>query len=325
MSDLRLRGKRTRERRAGDRAVETAAASRAARPPAPDATVRRRTPDLAALLALVDGSPPFVALRDRLGGPDSPVPASGRHAAVAGVPHGAKTYLAAALALDPPSERLCWIARDAEIGDRVAEELQAWLGDPGAVAVLEPRTALAYERSELVRDESAARVAALSAWRGGRARVLVASVQALVQHTLAPSELPDVPLVLSVGSRIRPDALVAELLDLGYEPVPEVAGRGETARRGGIVDVFPAGSSLPVRIEWFGDEVESIRLFDPADQRSVGPAREVAFLPASEFLLPAGGAAGLRAGLGRLADRLPERLAADLARIGAAGDGAAAA
>jgi len=325
MSDLRLRGKRTRERRAGDRAVEAAAASRAARPADGDATARRRTPDLAALLALVDGSGPFVALRDRLGGPESPVPASGRHAAIAGVPHGAKTYLVAALALDPPAERLCWIARDAEIGDRVAEELQAWLGDPDAVAVLEPRTALAYERSELVRDESAARVAALSAWRGGRARVLVASVQALVQHTLAPSELPDLPLVLAVGMRIRPDALVAELLDLGYEPVPEVAGRGETARRGGIVDVFPAGSQLPIRIEWFGDEIESLRVFDPADQRSVGPARDVALLPASEFLLPAGGADDLRAGLGRLADCLPERLAVDLARIGAAGDGAAAA
>ncbi len=85
---------------------------------------------------------------------------------------------------------MVWIARDAEIGDRVAEELGAWLGDAAAVAVLEPRTALAYERSELVADETAARVAALAAWRSGRARVLVASVQALLQHTIAPDDLP---------------------------------------------------------------------------------------------------------------------------------------
>ena len=107
--------------------------------------------------------------RSRLSGsvwerPPGRSPPSGRHAALAAVPHGAKTYLAAALALDGTAggtaERLCWIARDSEIGDRVAEELQAWLGDPEAVAVLEPRTALAYERSELVRDETAARVAA---------------------------------------------------------------------------------------------------------------------------------------------------------------------
>ena len=83
-------------------------------------------------------------------------------------PMAPSRYLAAALARDS-GERLVWIARDAEIGDRVAEELGAWLGDPAAVAVLEPRTALAYERSELVADETAARVAALAAWRSGRA------------------------------------------------------------------------------------------------------------------------------------------------------------
>ena len=114
----------------------------------------------------------------------------GRHVGLTSVPHGAKSYLAAALALAPDAERICWVARDAEIGDRVAEELGAWLGDPALVAILEPRTSLAYERSELVPDETAARVAALAAWRSGAAKVLVASVQALVQATIAPDDLP---------------------------------------------------------------------------------------------------------------------------------------
>ena len=61
------------------------------------------------------------------------------------------------------------------------------------------------------------------------------------------------------------ERVLRELVDLGYEALPEVAGRGEFARRGGIVDVFPAGQPLPVRIEWFGDEIESLRTFDPAD------------------------------------------------------------
>ena len=164
-----------------------------------------------------------------------------------------------------------WIARDAEVADRVAEELQAWLGGPGAVVTLEPRTALAYERSELIRDESAARVAALAAWRSGSARVLVASVQALFQHTLPPSEIPDKPLELRTGQRMSQERVLRELIDLGYEVLPEVAGRGEFARRGGIVDVFPAGQPLPVRIEWFGDEIESLRAFDPANQRGIRP------------------------------------------------------
>jgi transcription-repair coupling factor (superfamily II helicase) len=245
---------------------------------------------------------------------------------VAAVPHGAKTFLAAALAIgDAPGaatspdagERLCWVARDAEIGDRVAEELQAWLGDPEAVAVLEPRTALAYERSELVRDETAARVAALAAWRSGRARVLVASVQALLQHTLEPEELPDRPRILRVGARIHQDELLHDLLALGYDPVLEVAGRGEFARRGGLVDVFPSAAPLPVRIELFGDEVDSIRVFDPTDQRSLRTVAEVTLLPASEFLVPTGGVAEIRSRVARLPGRskLPERLAADLARF----------
>ncbi|MGZ6269933.1 MAG: transcription-repair coupling factor, partial [Candidatus Limnocylindrales bacterium] len=222
--------------------------------------------------------------------------------------------------MGPTGERLCWIARDAEIGDRVAEELQAWLGDPEAVVVLEPRTSLAYERSELVRDETAARVATLAAWRSGRARVLVASVQALLQHTLDPVDLPAQPRILEPGSRLRLDDLLRDLLNLGYEPAVEVAGRGEFARRGGIVDVFPPASPLPVRIEFFGDEIDSLRAFDPADQRSIEAVAAAALLPASEFLLPHGGLETIRerlaTALGKAgAGRLPERLVADLARF----------
>src|SRR6185503_165876 len=100
-------------------------------------------------------------------------------------------------------------------------------------------SALAYERSELIADETAARVAALAAWRSGRARILVAGVQALLQHTIDPAELPAAPRELRPGSRMHQDGLLHELFGLGYVPVSEVAGRGEFARRGGIVDVFP--------------------------------------------------------------------------------------
>ncbi len=280
----------------------------------------RRVPDLAALPRLLHETGSFASLRERLGMPADPVGIHGRHAGLTTVPHGAKTYLAAALALAPSGERICWVARDAEIGDRVAEELGAWLGDPALVAVLEPRTSLPYERSELVPDETAARVAALAAWREGTARVLVASVQALLQATLAAADLPDRPWILREGSRIGLDALLSELLERGYTPVLEVAGRGELAHRGGIVDVFPPSADLPIRIELFGDEVDSLRSFDPTDQRSVEPVHEVTLLPATEFLLPAGGADEIRERLGRRAPRLPERLAQDLTRF--AGDAA---
>jgi transcription-repair coupling factor (superfamily II helicase) len=274
----------------------------------------RRLPNLAGLPLLLAGSGAFGSLRERLGPMAAPATNAGRHAGITSVPHGAKSYLAAALAL-VAGERICWVARDSEIGDRVAEELAAWVGDPAAVAVLEPRTALAYERSELVADETAARVAALAAWRGGQARILVASVQALIQHTIAPADLPDQPLELKVGGRVGQGALLRELLALGYAPVLEVAGRGEFARRGGIVDVFPPSADLPVRIESFGDEIDSLRAFDPTDQRTTGKVERILLLPASEFLVPDGGADGLRSRLGAKGKRLPERLAQDLERL----------
>ncbi len=174
-----VRGKRQRERQAGDRAVANALARRAAvderavdfdvaevdrevddarRPvPVPRPVVPaqptpqprgagRRLPDLSVLPPLLHGTGSFAALRERLGPADGDHGDRrvGRHAGLTSVPHGAKTYLAAALALGETGERLVWVARDAEIGDRVVEELGAWLGDPEAVAVLEPRTSLAY-------------------------------------------------------------------------------------------------------------------------------------------------------------------------------------
>ena len=311
MTTPTMRGRRGRDRRiaeayaAAERAKGTGA--KAARG-AVAGTARgagRRLPDLGNLTPLLAATGSFAALRERLAG-------ERRHVGLTGVPHGAKSYLAATLAAIEGGERLCWIARDAEIGDRVAEELQAWLGDPEAVAVLEPRTALAYERSELVADETAARVAALSSWTSGRARVLVASVQALVQHTIDPADLPTSPRVLTTGGRLRQDELLRDLLDLGYAPVAEVAGRGEFARRGGIVDVFPPSASLPVRIEFFGDEVDSLRAFDPTDQRAVDTLERATLLPASEFLRRPG---ALADSLGRKAVKLSERLAADLERF----------
>ncbi len=311
-----MRGRRGWERRLND---------------ATAATPGRRIPNLSGLPPLMGPSGAFETLRERLVLPKVPavsasaaaVARSGRHAGLTTVPHGAKSYLAAALAL-VAGERICWIARDAEVGDRVAEELAAWMGDPASVAVLEPRTALAYERSELVADETAARVAALAAWGSGPARILVASVQALLQHTIALTDLPDQPRELRSGARISQTALLHQLLELGYVPVVEVAGKGEFARRGGIVDVFPPSADLPIRIESFGDEIESLRRFDPTDQRSVGRVDSIVLLPASEFLLPVGGGgAELRGRLGRAAARLPERLAADLERFEPSGDSAA--
>ena len=354
MPDTPLRGRRGRDRRIAERVATDFAARHPApapgtgvdfdiaavdaevedarRPaPKPRPPVRRPPPNgpgSAGRAAVATGSrtsrrsrrssprpAPSPALQERLGPAGDDERRVGRHVGLVAVPHGAKSYLAAALALAGRAS-----ASSGSPGTR--RSATAWRrssapgwATPASVAVLEPRTALAYERSELIADETAARVAALASWHSGRARVLVASVQALLQHTIDPADLPDAPRELRLGARIHQEALLRELFDLGYVPVTEVAGRGEFARRGGIVDVFPPSLSLPIRIEFFGDEIESLRAFDPTDQRTVGTIESAVLLPASEFLLPAGGASAIRDRLGRAAGRLPERLAADLERF----------
>ena len=254
-------------REARDRAAD-AAAHRPAR-------AGRRLPDLSALPPLLAATGSFAALRERLGRPTRSARQHGRHAGLTSVPHGAKTLpRRGARARPATGERLVWIARDAEIGDRVAEELGAWLGDPDAVAVLEPRTALAYERSELVADETAARVAALAAWRSGRARILVASVQALLQRTLDPADLPRTPRVARAGrpDRARRPAPRAARPRLPADPRGRRSRRVRPTAAGSSTSSRPA-SSLPVRIDFFGDEIDSLRRFDPTDQRTRRPGR----------------------------------------------------
>ena len=262
---------------------------------------------LAALLARLAASEPFAALTATL--------TSQRGAALIHLPHPAKAALVAALAAE---RRVAWIARDPDVAERVAETLRAWVRDPDGVALLEPRSSLPYERGELAVDESAGRVAALAAWRSGEAKILVTSLLAALQNSIDPASLDERSLSMVPGARMSLDEATRRAVALGYERVPLVGGRGEFARRGGILDLFPAGASEPLRVEWFGDEIESIRAIDPATQRSGAPHARVHLLPASEFPLDAAQVAAARTAAAALAARdgveLSPSLRADLAR-----------
>jgi transcription-repair coupling factor (superfamily II helicase) len=231
---------------------------------------------LAALLARLHASSQFSELQERL---------QRDHAAsLIHVPHAAKGALGAALARDA---RVVWIARNPEVAERVADSLRAWSADPERITLLEPRSSLPYERGELVVDESAGRVAALASWGSGECRILVTSLLAALQNSANPTVLADGSLPLISGARMSLDEATERVAALGYERVPLVGGRGEYARRGGILDCFPAGAQAPMRVEWFGDEIESIRVIDPATQRSGALLTRALLLPASEFPLNA--------------------------------------
>jgi transcription-repair coupling factor (superfamily II helicase) len=203
------------------------------------------------------------------------------------------------------------VARTDDEAHRLADDLAAWL-PAGSVRVLPERAAMPLERALPEHDESAARLQVL-AWLASHPRqaVMVAPLLALVQRTLSPAQLSGSTVMVRVGQRIAQRALLTGLVGGGYEAAVEVSGIGEFASRGGIVDVWPPGTAEPVRIDLFGDEVESIRAFDPVTQGSRRRLEHVTLLPAGEFL-PADGWAGL-------ADRAPESLSdqlrADLARL----------
>ncbi len=110
------------------------------------------------------------------------------------------------------------------------------------------------------------------------ADVIVAPVMALLQRVPSPEALAAGRLTLRPGAELSPDELMSRLVDAGYEQVEQVEQQGDFARRGGIVDVFPPGATQAVRVEFFGDTVESVRLFDLDTQRSTIEADEYELL-----------------------------------------------
>ncbi len=127
-----------------------------------------------------------------------------------------------------------------------------------------------------------ARAKALHAAATARARVIVASATALLPRVSAPARLLAASAEIGVGRDVDPYELATLLVDAGFTRQDPVDAHGEFCVRGGVIDLFPAGSAQPVRIDFAGDTVESIRHFDPATQRSTGDAERVVIVPLRE-------------------------------------------
>jgi transcription-repair coupling factor (superfamily II helicase) len=129
---------------------------------------------------------------------------------------------------------------------------------------------------------SAARAQALFQAARGSARLIVASAAALLPRVSAPDRLARAAITIRPGIEIEPLRLADLLVDAGFTREDPVDEHGSFTVRGGIVDVFPAGGSHPVRIEFVGDMVESLRRFDPSTQRSIAPVDQVDIVPVRE-------------------------------------------
>lgn len=219
-------------------------------------------------------------------------------AAIAGAPDGRHALAIAEFCAAAPRRDVVFIAcDDARMNMTVAA--LALFAPALRPLVLPAWDCLPWDRVSPRADIAADRQRCLGALaaRGGGARALVATtVNAATQKLPSRAALSGARIAIRPGGALDTEALAAHLSASGYRRVGTVLESGEYAFRGGIVDLYPAGAPAPVRIDLFGDEVESMRTFDPLTQRSTGACGGLDLAPASEVGLDAGSIARFRSG-----------------------------
>ncbi len=211
---------------------------------------------------------------------------------------GARAPLIAAMCREPKLVLL--VTATGNEAQSLAESLTTW----GVRTLFFPSwETLPHERLSPSSETIATRIATLRAlrtWNGIDSLVVIASVRAALQPLAA--DLGDRPILsIAVGDRRDLLGVSRSLVELGYQRVDLVSRRGEVAVRGGILDVFPPLAPHPVRIDFFGDDIDEIREFAVADQRSLGQVTSVEITPVREIALTA----EVRAKARKLADTIP--------------------
>jgi transcription-repair coupling factor (superfamily II helicase) len=242
----------------------------------------RSSLNLAGLLGILRGAPAYQAVLTALRAHD-PVP--DQH-----LLRAARPFVLAGLAQDTQRPLLILTGR-VDRAYNLAEQLPVWAPDLPILRHAEP-SSFFYERAPWTPRTVQARLQTLAALTrpiGEREDrrvppVVIASASALIQKTLPLREFHAGTRVLRVGSQAQPDSLLRTWLQFGYTPANVVVEPGTFSRRGGIIDIFPMSAALPVRIEFFGDEVESLRTFHPQTQRSADSIAQVTIIPAREAL-----------------------------------------
>ncbi|MBI2909993.1 MAG: transcription-repair coupling factor [Chloroflexi bacterium] len=189
------------------------------------------------------------------------------------------------------------VVAHAEAARRLREELASWCACP--VELFPEPDALPYERISsdagtvrqrlkvltLLDQSSAGGKPPSASLRAGP--FIVASAHAVAQKTISPGDFAAAGHVLRQGEQISPDRLFRRWVALGYRVEQTVELPGAVSRRGGILDIYPPHADLPARIEFFGDQIESLRLFDPETQRSMKLVDSVTVVAPRELVVPA--------------------------------------
>lgn len=231
-----------------------------------------------------------------------------------------RAHIAAALAQDLPDRTFCALTRDEAAAQTFRRDFEALSGL--TCAFLPSRDFVFHQIEGASREYEQQRIRALRSMAAG-CRALVSPADAMMLRTLPPEALSRATVTVTLGGAAELSALTLTLTDAGYARCDQVEGPGQFALRGGILDVFPAGGEEPVRAEFFGDEIDSLGVFDPLTQRRTRNIRRAEFPPAREALprLCEGGMEGLLAQLERLCarkscgDALQKTLEDDIARL----------
>ncbi len=208
-----------------------------------------------------------------------------RHCELFGLNDSAAAYVLARLQAGG-SGSLLVLTADGDQARRWAENLRFFSPRPERVVLLPQWEVAPYAPMSPHPEAEAERLTALAKMLAGQAEIVVAPVRALLQKLVPRRVLEEHHRRLRVGDEWRREALLHQLQAGGYQAVPLVEERGTFSLRGDILDIFPPTTPAPVRVEMFGDQLERLRWFDPASQRSKddGP-RELELLPVREMLL----------------------------------------
>jgi transcription-repair coupling factor (superfamily II helicase) len=220
------------------------------------------------------------------------LPEPGNAAVVEGLVGSAPSLLTAALSRHAPERIWVVVTPGPEAAEYAVADLDSLLGE-GAALLYPQRESLPYEAAEPHIEIGGLRVEALEALLTGKARILVTTHRALQERSPAVQGLDDLQIELRVGSEAKPREIVQRLEEMGFERVATVEEVGQFAARGGILDIFGFGTPEPARIEFWGDQIESIRRFDVLTQLSVGNLERLKVLPVDvRYAPPAGAVAG---------------------------------
>jgi transcription-repair coupling factor (superfamily II helicase) len=204
---------------------------------------------------------------------------------LAAVARGAQPLVLADLARAAKS-RVVFIAPD-EAAMRAVSETASFFAPELEVIEFPAWDCLPYDRASPALSVSARRLSALHRLQVSpqSPQLLVTTINAVLQRAVTPFRIRESVRLLKPGMEISRDSLIGLLQRQGYSRTDTVVDAGEFAVRGSVFDIFPSGLEQGLRLDFFGDELETLRLFDPNTQRSTGTVDEHLLLPASEALV----------------------------------------